>query len=288
MSKLTIKPGYKPQAEDTTAAVDAFGFWLLRQRTTQQRLAMGVALNRNARQFSINCFRRRFSNLSQQELGKKIAKAWLQEYCPPDYFPKGDEVAWIQDSITLAAQLHPIFESLGIPYYVTGGVAAIAYGEPRTTQDLDVVLSIQAADINSLAIELERAGFYVPGVEDVISGRLQILQITHQESIARADLIIATDDLNIAPQPSWDRIQFERRQQYPLPDGTEVYLASPEDLVLNKIRWRQRSQSEKQWRDVLAVLKTQAEGLDYAYLQNWADRLGILTSLERARIEAGV
>jgi hypothetical protein len=52
-----LKPGYQPQAADTTVAVDALGFWLLRQRTVQQRLAMGVALNRSARQFSLNCFR---------------------------------------------------------------------------------------------------------------------------------------------------------------------------------------------------------------------------------------
>jgi hypothetical protein len=278
---FTIKPGYKPQSEDTTAGVDAFGFWLLRQRTTQQRLAIGAALNQNARQFSINCFRKRFSNLSQPELGRKLAKAWLQENCPADYFPGGDEMTWIQDSITLAAQLHLIFESLDIPYYITGGVAAIAYGEPRTTQDLDAVLSIPLPDIGRLAIELEQSGFYVRGVEDVVSGRLQILQVTHQESIARADLIITGDN-------DFDRIQFERRQQYPLPGGVEVYLASPEDLVLNKIKWGQKSQSEKQHRDVLAVLKTQGDELDDAYLQRWAEQLGILADLQQLQTEAGV
>ena len=54
--RFTIKPGYKPQSDDTTAVSDALRFWLLRQRTVQQRLAMGVALNRSARQFSLNCF----------------------------------------------------------------------------------------------------------------------------------------------------------------------------------------------------------------------------------------
>ncbi len=81
-------------------------------------------------------------------------------------------MTWIQDSITLAAQLHPIFASLGVPYYITGGVAAIAYGEPRTTQDLAVVLSIQLSAIGTLATVLEQAGFYVPGVDDAVSGRM--------------------------------------------------------------------------------------------------------------------
>jgi hypothetical protein len=281
MTEVLIKPGYRPQSEDTTAEVDIFGFSLLRQRTHKQRLEMGATLNRNARQFSINCFRKRFSDLTTLELGQKLAKAWLQEYYPIDYIPTGDEMTWVQDSITLAAQLHPIFESLEIPYYITGGVAAIAYGEPRTTQDLDVVLSIQRADISELVHALEKAGFYVPGVEDVVSGRMQTLQITHIESIARADLVIAAGD-------EFDRIKFERRQQYEIPGGVEVYLASPEDVILNKIRWGQRSQSEKQWRDVLGILKTQGEDLDYAYLIQWASRLNILDLLSQARIEAGV
>ena len=122
-------------------------------------------------------------------------------------------------------------------------------------------------------------------MDDAVSGRMQTLQATHQQSIARADLVIARDD-------DFAHIQFERKQQYPLPDGTEVYLVSPEDLVLNtvldKILWGQSSRSEKQWRDVLAILKTQGDGLDYAYLQTWAERLGILASLEQSRIEAGV
>jgi len=219
--------------------------------------------------------------LSQQALGKKLAMAWLQDSYPVDYVPQGNDMTWIQDSITLAAQLHPIFVYLGLPYYIRGGVAAIAYGEPRTTQDLAMVLSIQLSDIGTLATVLEQAGFYVPGVDDAVSGRMQTLQATHQQSIARADLVIARDD-------DFAHIQFERKQQYPLPDGTEVYLVSPEYLVLNKILWGQSSRSEKQWRDVLAILKTQGDSLDYAYLQTWAERLGILASLEQSRIEAGV
>ncbi|WP_449420138.1 hypothetical protein [Phormidium nigroviride] len=279
--KFILKPGYRSQAEDTSPEVDAFQFWLLRQRSPQQRLAMGKALNRSARQFSINCFYKRFPNLSHQEFARKLALAWLQENCHPNYIPQGNKMTWVQDSIALAAQLHPIFESLDIPYYITGGVAAIAFGEPRTTQDLDIVISIELKDISLLAIELERIGFYVPGLEDVISGRMQTLQVTHIESIARADLMITGND-------EFDRIKFERRQQYEIPEGTEVYLASPEDLILNKLRWGKRSKSEKQWRDVLGILKVQAVSLDFDYLNYWADYLGLSEDLTLAIQESGL
>jgi hypothetical protein len=242
---------------------------------------MAASLMRNARQFSINCFRRRFSYLTPQQFARKLAEAWLQEYCPPHYIPTGSEMTWIQDSIQLAAQLHLIFEQQGIPYYVTGGVAAIAYGEVRTTQDLDVVLAIGLPDIPRFVAALEAAGFYVPGVEDVVSGRMRTLQITQMETVSRADLVIAGTE-------EFDQVKFTRRQSYPLPDGTEIHLASPEDLILNKLRWGQRSQSEKQWRDVLGVLKTQREALDFVYLEQWANQLNLLDLLQQARLEAGV
>ncbi|HLO47900.1 MAG TPA: hypothetical protein VK211_05715 [Kamptonema sp.] len=146
---------------------------------------------------------------------------------------------------------------------------------------MDVVISIQLADIPLLATELERIGFYVPGLEDVVSGRMQTLQVTHIESIARADLMIARND-------KFDRIKFERRQQYEIPEGTEVYLISPEDLILNKLRWGKQSQSEKQRRDILGILKVQQESLDFNYLNYWAEYWGLVEDLNRVIEEAGL
>lgn len=278
---FTIKPGYRTQSRDVTPESEAFTFWLLRSRSLQQRLLMGISLSRNARQFSINCLHKQFPDLSPKAFARKLAEAWLQENCPQGFLPTGDEMTWIQDSITLAAQLHPIFERLAIPYYVTGGVAAIAYGEPRTTQDLDVVISIQPINIRQLVADLEQVGFYVPGVDDVIQGRMTTLQATHIESISRADLLIAGNE-------EFEQIKFERRKEYEIPGGGEVYIASAEDLILNKLLWGQRSESEKQWRDVLGVLKVQQQNLDTAYLKHWATRLGLSAELERALAESGI
>ncbi len=198
-------------------------------------------------------------------------------------------MTWIQDSIQLAAQLHPLFESMNIPYYVTGGVAAIAYGESRTTQDLDVVIAVQSEDIQRLATELESLGFYVPNLEDAIAGRM--LQVTEMATISRADLVIA--DLDTIEGKEYEQIKFDRRQSYFLQDDLQIYLASPEDVVISKLLWGQHSQSQKQWRDVLGVLKTQQELLDFEYVYDWAmrlDRAGLdLAGLvQRACGEAGV
>jgi hypothetical protein len=281
MPKLVAPAGYRSQAADTSIEADLLDFYLLRQRTEQERLQMAASLMRSARKLSYHCLRQRFPHLAPAPFARKIAEAWLQEDCPPHYIPQGSEMTWIQDSIQLATQLHQIFITLGIPYYITGGVAAITYGEPRTTRDLDIVLAIAREDLSILATALENAEFYVPGVEDAIAGRMKTLQVTHMETISRADLVIAALD-------EYEQTKFDRRRLCAFPDGTDLYVASPEDLILNKLRWGQRSQSQKQWRDVLGVLKTQQEALDFVYLEQWAIQLELLDLIHQAIREAGL
>jgi hypothetical protein len=276
-----VKPGYKPQSQDTTPQVDVLGFKLLQERSPSQRLKMGAEMNQNARQFSISCFRQRFSHLSDIQLVQKLAQAWLGEAHFPYPITTQNQMNWIQDSIALAGRLHLIFESLNIPYFITGGVAAIAYGEVRTTRDVNIVIFIQPQEITLLTTELEIVGFYVPGVEDIIAGRMRILQVTDMETISRADLILAGNN-------EFEQIQLERRQQYEIPSGIQVNLASPEDIILNKLQWGIASPSDKQWRDILGILKVQGELLYFNYLNEWSNRLGCTQELQQARIEAGL
>lgn len=181
----------------------------------------------------------------------------------------------------LATQLHRIFEAAEIPYYITGGVAATSYGDPRTTRDVDVVLNIPRAAVAELQITLGQAGFYVAGSEDVMSGRMKTLQVTQIETISRADLMIA-DDTPYAKQ------QFSRRRRYAFPNQVEVYLSAPKDLVISKLRWEMRSSSEKQQRDVLAILKVQQQALDYPYMYNWAEHFQLSQPLAALITAAGV
>jgi hypothetical protein len=175
---------YRSQADDTSVENDRFIFSLLRARSIQQRLNMAASLMRSARNLSISALRYQYPTLDPTAFSRKVAEAWLQEFCPEQYIPGNNPMAWIQDSIGLAGVLHPIFDRLSIRYYITGSVAAIAYGEPRTTQDLDLVLEIERDSIPSLAAELEASGFYVPGIDDAVSGRMQTLQVRHIESIS--------------------------------------------------------------------------------------------------------
>jgi hypothetical protein len=210
-----------------------------------------------------------------------IAQALLGEYFSLEFTPTGNEMTWIQDSISLAIDLQNILTDLGIPHYITGGVAASTYGEPRTTRDLDIVIAIEPTQLNSLVQRLETEEFYVPGVEDIRSGRLRTLSITHQETIARADIMVAGSS-------DFEQGQFKRRRGIDIPDRGILYLASPEDIILNKLHWGSQSQSEKQWRDVLGILKIQSQNLDFNYLQQQATLLKLLPALTQAIAEAGL
>jgi hypothetical protein len=279
---LPIAPiGYCPQSTDCSIESDLLQFELLRRWSPTQRLMQAASLMRSARQLSLNAHRQRFPQLSISQLGRKLARAWLQEYCPLEYIPTDTQMTWIQDSIQLAAELHDLFQANGINYYITGGVAAVAYGETRTTQDLDVVLAINLADLSQIANIFETAGFYVSGLDDVITQRMFSFQVTQIATISRADLIIADSS-------EYSRIQLSRRQIIPIGTGKDVYFASPEDVIINKLVWVKSSQSEKQWRDVLSTMKTQQESLDYNYIGEWARKLGIVADYDRAKIEAGV
>ena len=281
LPKLSAPTGYRSQAIDISIEADLLDFYLLRQRSVTERIEIAASLINGARQFSLQCLKQQFSYLNQQQFAKKIAEAWLQDDCPPDYIPQSDRMAWIQNSAELAAQLHTVFEEANIPYYVTGGVAAIAYGDPRTTRDLDVVIQLPQSNVAQLQAALELAGFYVAGADDVDSGRMKTLQITHMESISRADLILADSN-------TFSRQQFKRRRRYAFPGGTEVYLASPEDVVVSKLHWGLRSESQKQRRDVLAILKVLQGELDYNYIYRWTDEFGLSVVVHTLTIEAGV
>ena len=279
---LPIAPiGYRPQSLDCSIESDLLQFELLRRWSPTQRLMQAGSLMRSARQLSLNAHRQRFPQLSTVELGQKLARTWLQEYCPAAYIPTGTEMTWIQDSIQLAAQLHELFVANDISYYVTGGVAAVAYGETRTTQDLDVVLAVEFTELTRIAAIFETAGFYVSGLDDFIAKRMSSFQVTQIATISRADLMIPAET-------EFSRIQLTRRQTIPISTGRDVYFASPEDVIINKLIWGKKSQSEKQWRDVLSIMKTQRESLEYNYLKEWTNKLGITSDYLQATIEAGV
>ncbi|MEA5507300.1 hypothetical protein VB735_30245 [Halotia wernerae UHCC 0503] len=280
----TAKPNYQPQATNTNIEADIYLFTRLRQLSLSQRIKMFAAHDCSVKKLCLAGIKSRHRDAPLEEIRHIFARAMLAEKFSLDFEPKGiNESMWIQDSITLAGELHQLFLSINIPYYVSGGVASSIHGEPRSTRDLDLVVKIQPDQIDLLVKTLEAAGYYCPvgAVEDLKQGYERMLNITHTETIANADLYI-TDTSPFAVS------QMARRILPDLDGIPPFWIASAEDMILQKLHWGRGSQSEKQWRDVLGILKLQAPNLDYAYLTAWAERLDLVDTFSRALTEVGL
>lgn len=265
---------YQPQAPDTSIAADRFLFQRLRQQSVSQRMAYVAQHTRSLNTLCLSGIKRRHPQASWPQIREQFAIAKLRTLPAGLTLLGEDETMWVQDSITLAQDLDRIFAEHQILYYVTGGVAASTHGEPRSTIDLDLVVQISSRDVEELAAILTQQGFYCPfsAIEEVQQGLRNSFQATHQVSIASVDIYLS-DGSDFAASQMARRLWID----------AGFYVSSAEDTVLQKLRWRQTSQSEKQWRDVLGILKLQQTDLDHAYLDTWAARLDLVADLDAAR-----
>lgn len=175
-------------------------------------------------------------------------------------------------------------ESLGVPYLVGGSVASSIHGISRSTRDVDLVAALKPEDGAPLVDRLGSA-FYadLPSIIEEITAR-RSFNVIHLETMVKIDLFVAKETPFTASQ-------FERRTEQAIGDQKPLKLsvASPEDTILSKLDWYRLGGeiSDRQWNDILGVLKVQGDRLDFDYLRQWAGELGVADLLEKVRGEAG-
>jgi hypothetical protein len=163
-------------------------------------------------------------------------------------------------------------EQLGAPYMITGATAAILYGQPRLTNDLDVVIKLRSEEITRLRAGFPETEFYVPPAEiieiELARAQRAHFNLIHFDTGYKADLYpVGTDSLHAWAMP--------RRRRLPHGAG-HIQLAPPEYVILRKLEYYREGGSSKHRTDILAILNVSGAEIDHGSLSAWTERLGLV------------
>jgi hypothetical protein len=260
-------------------------FAFYRSAPPWRKLKMMSSLTRTARKLARLGLQDRYPDASNDELTRRF---WDLLY--PDHARIALPKAATQDNemqepelIDVALMVTTVLEELGVTYVIGGSVASTLHGVPRSTVDADLVADLQAEHIAPFVAALKE-NFYVDplSVMDAILNQSSF-NLIHLESMFKVDVFIPR-------QRAFDRNQLSRRilRTVTAQPKTLAWIASVEDTVLAKLEWFRLGgeSSERQWRDVLGILKKQGEDIDLAYLRQQAAELNVFDLLEQALVEA--
>ncbi|MGH9338543.1 MAG: nucleotidyl transferase AbiEii/AbiGii toxin family protein [Acidobacteriota bacterium] len=161
-----------------------------------------------------------------------------------------------------------------IPYMISGSMAMNYYAQPRMTRDIDIVLALVSSDADRLE-ELFAEDFYLD--RESIQRAIMtdgMFNLIHFDYVAKVDFIVRKNS-------EYRRLEFSRRRRVEI-EGQFLYMVSPEDLLLSKLEWGRETESELQFRDIRNLIDSVID-LDWAYIQQWANSLGLRSLLERVR-----
>jgi len=178
------------------------------------------------------------------------------------------------------ARLLEVLDRLEIRYQVGGSVASSSHGIPRTTLDIDLIVDLKPDQIESFTADLGNEFYADPVlIREAFLDR-RAANLIHLGTAWKFDLFPLQDD-------EYSRVEFARRSFREIrPDGREAIecpVASAEDTILRKLEWYRAGGevSERQWNDIVGVLRATAAQLDIVYLRRWAAYLKVEYLLER-------
>lgn len=182
------------------------------------------------------------------------------------------------------ANLFKIFtvrlDKIGIRYMVTGAVAAIIYGEPRLTHDIDLVIELKMEEVKKIQEAFPLEEFYCPPEEAI---KLEIkrpsrghFNIIHRETGFKADCYLMGDDkLHL-----WG---MSKRKELDI-EGEPVWVASPEYVIVRKLEYFREGRSEKHLKDIASILAVSPDQIDFDQLQEKINAYGLEKEWTEAKL----
>lgn len=162
-----------------------------------------------------------------------------------------------------------VLETQDVVYMLVGSLASGAYGEPRTTHDIDLVVELRTDQVERLCAAFPADDFYVSlaAARAAVVSRGQF-NVIHPTSGNKIDFMIARND-------AWGREQVARRRRESILRDRVGFIAAPEDVILSKLLYYQEGQSDKHLRDVAAMMQVSGDEIDAEYIARWAAELRV-------------
>jgi hypothetical protein len=185
----------------------------------------------------------------------------------------------LQDPVAIALHVGALLDALRLPWVTGGSIASSVHGEPRATQDVDMVVALQVRHVKRLVTALGRDYYIDADAMRVAVREAASFNAVHFASTIKVDFFVAGDD-------PFEAERLANRQRVETPDGA-LYVDTAEHTLLRKLEWYRRGgeASERQWRDVQAIARIQGDRLDRERLRLWAGRLGVTDLLQRVLAE---
>jgi hypothetical protein len=189
----------------------------------------------------------------------------------------------LPEPIAVTILVTRVFEKLNISYLIGGSLASTIYGLVRTTQDVDIIADMHLEHVQPFITSLEGEFFLE---EEMIVDSIQrntSFNIIHRKTMFKVDVFIPS-------KTPFQESELNRAQKQIINEVPEIsaYFASPEDTIIAKLEWFRMGGelSERQWRDVLGILKVREGLVDLDYLRKWAGELNVIDLLEKAQKES--
>ncbi len=191
----------------------------------------------------------------------------------------------IPDILLAVQPVIQAFEKMSIPYYIGGSIASSVYGMARATMDVDIIADLKVTHIPGLKRILENK-YYIDAemIADAIRTNSSF-NLIHLETMIKIDVFIHENE----PHQN-EALQRKRKDTLDDTGSIQFYFSSPEDIIIHKLQWYKRGgfASERQWLDIVGVVKVQGDLLDKKYLKRWSKKLGLLSLLKEAFVSANV
>jgi hypothetical protein len=166
-------------------------------------------------------------------------------------------------------------EHAGVASMLTGSFASAYYGSPRSTQDIDLVIAATPPQLRTFVESLPTSQYYADLDAALEAHKNEsMFNVIDMKSGWKIDLIIRKSR-------AFSQEEFSRRQRVTVQD-VPLFVASAEDVIIAKLEWAKRAQSQRQIEDAAGILKLRWDLIDHRYLEKWIEQLGLAREWKEA------